>query len=76
MKDGNTLWDGGEKSIGMGNPTLALAGTERGKQEALLRWLIAAEMGIEPAQNNVAYVLDQGMHLTSTLLPFLTKHYR
>jgi SEL1 protein len=60
VRDGNTLWDGGEKSMGMANPTLALAGTERGKQEALLRWLIAAEIGIEAAQNNIAYVLDQG----------------
>jgi SEL1 protein len=60
VRDGNMLWDGGEKGPGMGLPTLALAGTERGREEAIIRWLIAAEMGIEPAQNNVAFVLDQG----------------
>lgn len=35
-------------------------GTERGSEMALLRWWIAAERGFEVAQNNLAYVLDQG----------------
>ncbi|KAI0692089.1 HCP-like protein [Cytidiella melzeri] len=34
-------------------------GTEHGKELALLLWWIAAERGIEVAQNNLAYVLDQ-----------------
>lgn len=36
------------------------SGTERGKEMAILRWWIAAERGYEIAQNNLAYVLDQG----------------
>ncbi|KAI0343734.1 HCP-like protein [Trametopsis cervina] len=34
-------------------------GTERGKEMALLKWWVAAERGIEVAQNNLAYALDQ-----------------
>ena len=36
-------------------------GTERTKEDALLRWWIASERGIETAQNNLGYILDQGM---------------
>lgn len=40
----------------------------RGEEEkALLGWWIAAEMGYEAAQNNVAYVLSQGEGMTSTI---------
>lgn len=35
-------------------------GTERAREDALLRWWIASERGIETAQNNLAYILDQG----------------
>lgn len=35
-------------------------GTERGSEMAMLRWWVAAERGYEVAQNNLAYVLDQG----------------
>ena len=35
-------------------------GTGRGSEMAMLRWWIAAERGLETAQNNLAYVLDQG----------------
>lgn len=35
-------------------------GTERGSEMAMLRWWVAAERGFEVAQNNLAYVLDQG----------------
>lgn len=34
-------------------------GNNRGKEIAMLQWWIAAERGYEPAQNNLAYVLDQ-----------------
>ena len=37
------------------------SGTNQGRELAMLRWWIAAERGIEAAQNNLAYVLDQGM---------------
>lgn len=37
-----------------------LSGTDRGKELAILKWWIAAEMGFEIAQNNLAHVLDQG----------------
>lgn len=36
------------------------SGTARGKDMAILKWWIAAERGSEVAQNNLAYVLDQG----------------
>ncbi|KAG0699377.1 hypothetical protein DFH29DRAFT_833834 [Suillus ampliporus] len=35
------------------------SGTDRGKEIAILKWLVAAERGSEIAQNNLAYVLDQ-----------------
>ena len=38
-------------------------GTDKGKEDAMLRWWIAAERGIEVAQNNIAYVLDQGKYI-------------
>jgi len=58
VKEGNMLWEGiGGIGSGFGAPVIA--GTERGKEEAMIRWLMAAEMGIETAQNNVAFVLDQ-----------------
>lgn len=37
------------------------SGTDRGKEMAMLKWWIAAERGSEAAQNNLAYVLDQGL---------------
>ena len=43
------------------------SGTERGKKLAMLKWWIAAERGFETAQNNLAFVLDQGMP-TSTII--------
>jgi len=36
------------------------AGTPQDKETAILKWWIAAERGSEIAQNNLAYVLDQG----------------
>lgn len=38
-----------------------ISGTDQGKETAILKWWIAAERGSEIAQNNLAYVLDQGM---------------
>jgi SEL1 protein len=37
-----------------------LSGTDRGQEMAMLKWWIAAERGFEVAQNNMAYILDQG----------------
>jgi len=36
------------------------SGTERGREIAMLKWRVAAEQGFEVAQNNLAFVLDQG----------------
>ena len=36
------------------------SGGEQDKEAAILRWMIAADHGVEVAQNNVAYLLDQG----------------
>ncbi|KAA1470562.1 HCP-like protein [Dentipellis sp. KUC8613] len=44
LRDGERDWD---------------TGTAVGKENAMLRWWIAAERGYEMAQNNLAYVLDQ-----------------
>ena len=41
------------------------SGTSRGKEMAMLKWWMAAERGSEIAQNNLAFVLDQGMWFTS-----------
>lgn len=35
--------------------------TSQSKEGAILRWYLAAERGYEVAQNNLAFVLDQGM---------------
>lgn len=43
-------------------------GTERGKEIALLKWWIAAERGIEVAQNNLAHILDQGTVISCCLV--------
>ena len=36
------------------------SGSDRNKEIAMLQWWISAERGYEPAQNNLAFVLDQG----------------
>lgn len=36
-------------------------GTDRSREMAMLKWWIAAERGSEIAQNNLAFVLDQGL---------------
>ena len=38
------------------------SGGEQEKEAAILRWMIAADRGVEAAQNNVAYILDQGVY--------------
>ncbi|KAJ8462403.1 hypothetical protein ONZ45_g17949 [Pleurotus djamor] len=43
-----------------------LNGSEQSQEIAILKWWIAAERGSETAQNNLAYVLDQGMNFTSS----------
>lgn len=42
------------------------SGTNRGKEMAMLKWWIAAERGSEVAQNNLAFVLDQGQFIWLT----------
>jgi len=41
------------------------SGKDKDKQIAMLQWWIAAERGYETAQNNLAYVLDQGSFILS-----------
>lgn len=38
-----------------------MSGADQDKETAMLKWWIAAERGSEIAQNNLAYVLDQGL---------------
>jgi len=37
-----------------------MSGSDQDKEVAMLKWWLAAERGYEIAQNNLAYVLDQG----------------
>ena len=46
-----------------------MSATDQGKELAMLQWWIAAERGYEIAQNNLAYVLDQGMLCTYFFYP-------
>jgi SEL1 protein len=55
VREGNAFWNAATQE------NVSAAEVERHKMEAMLRWLIAAEMGIEVAQNNVAFLLDSGM---------------
>lgn len=53
---------------------------EHGKETAMLKWWIAAERGSEIAQNNLAYILDQGrlpysMSYLSLLIRFHRQEY-
>jgi SEL1 protein len=45
--------------------TAWMSGADRGKELAMLKWWIAAEQGSEIAQNNLAFVLDQGQPAVS-----------
>lgn len=45
------------------------SGNDRNREIAMLQWWIAAERGYEPAQNNMAYVLDQGPFASSSAEP-------
>lgn len=38
-------------------------GSDRSREQAMLKWWVAAERGSEVAQNNLAYILDQGVCL-------------
>ena len=49
------------------------SGTDRGATLAMLNWWLAAERGFEVAQNNLAYVLDQGAILRASACTH-TKH--
>ncbi|KDQ55097.1 hypothetical protein JAAARDRAFT_195973 [Jaapia argillacea MUCL 33604] len=51
------------------------SGTERGKDVAILKWWVAAERGVEVAQNNLAFVLDQGTVFSSALPSYLTFNF-
>ncbi|KAF9049902.1 hypothetical protein BJ165DRAFT_1454719 [Panaeolus papilionaceus] len=44
-----------------------MSGADQDKEVAMLKWWIAAERGFEIAQNNLAYVLDQGRFNFQTL---------
>lgn len=44
-----------------------MSGADQDKEVAMLKWWIAAERGFEIAQNNLAYVLDQGRFTFQTL---------
>lgn len=63
LAEAEVLWQAGEekrraKTGLLGTGTDGESTREHG--EAMLRWFIAAERGYEIAQNNIAWVLDQG----------------
>lgn len=63
LAEAESLWQAGEENrrgkTGLFGNGLGSEGT-REYGEAMLRWFIAAERGYEVAQNNIAWVLDQG----------------
>jgi SEL1 protein len=44
-------------------------GTLGGKLLAMLKWWISAERGFEIGQNNLAFILDQGMFPSHSIYP-------
>lgn len=50
-------------------------GTDRGREMAMLRWWLASERGYEVAQNNLAFVLDQGLAFLSESTRFFAHEY-
>ena len=50
-----------------------MSGTDSGKEIAMLKWWIASERGFELSQNNLAYILDQGILLIIFALSTLNK---
>lgn len=53
-----------------------MSGTGQGKEIALLKWWMAAERGFEIAQNNLAFILDQGMLPKKHTTSFANVHVR
>ena len=63
LAEAEALWQAGEEKRRTRTGLLASRGggeNTREHVEAMLRWFIAAERGYEMAQNNIAWVLDQG----------------
>lgn len=63
LTEADALWHAGEtkrRNKGGSTRSLRLSDLTREQHEAMLRWFIAAERGYEIAQNNIAWVLDQG----------------
>ena len=77
--EAETMWAEGTLGGISGAATISLAGSlspeqKMRKEGAKLRWMIAAESGSEVAQNNLAYLMDQGK-TSSGLLSFTTHIY-
>jgi aryl-alcohol dehydrogenase-like predicted oxidoreductase len=53
-----------------------LSDNQQEKEVAMLKWRIAAERGSEIAQNNLAYILDQGQNLMILSGSSLTRQSR
>ena len=53
-----------------------LSDSQQEKEMAMLKWRIAAERGSEIAQNNLAYILDQGQILIFSGRSYLTRQSR
>lgn len=63
LSEAESFWRVGEEKRKGKTSLLGSGATGEGareQEEALLRWFIAAERGYEIAQNNIAWVLDQG----------------
>lgn len=43
------------------------ADTPASREHAMVKWLIASDRGIEGAQNNLGFVLDQGLYVLSNV---------
>lgn len=63
LAEAEAHWKAGEERTpgkAMLSKRLKISDLNREQQETMLRWFIAAERGYEIAQNNIAWVLDQG----------------
>lgn len=64
LLEAENFWRAGEEKRGAkprSSTPIRVSDFTREHEEALLRWFLAAEQGYEIAQNNIAWVLDQGL---------------
>ena len=69
VREGEARWKLAVATAAGGGTEMQIA-RERAKEDAVLKWSIASERGVETAQNNLAYILDQGWSLKFSMCLF------